>query len=74
MTSVYHIVTIHENETSWAHVWRLRFRYLGTGYDIESNSNLTKNSNEVYSNLKSKALTQAKIQWRRHENATNNCL
>jgi hypothetical protein len=21
------------NETSWAHVWRLRFRYLGTGYD-----------------------------------------
>jgi hypothetical protein len=21
------------NETSWAHVWRLRFRYLRTGYD-----------------------------------------
>jgi hypothetical protein len=21
------------NETSWAHVWRLHFRYLGTGYD-----------------------------------------
>jgi hypothetical protein len=21
------------NETSWAHVWRLRFRYLGVGYD-----------------------------------------
>jgi hypothetical protein len=33
MESVYHIVTIHVNETSWAHVWRLRFRYLGTGYD-----------------------------------------
>jgi hypothetical protein len=33
MTSVYHIVTIRVNETSWAHVWRLRFRYLGTGYD-----------------------------------------
>jgi hypothetical protein len=33
MTSVYHIVTIHVNETFWAHVWRLRFRYLGTGYD-----------------------------------------
>jgi hypothetical protein len=23
------------NETSRAHVWRLRSRYLGTGYDIE---------------------------------------
>jgi hypothetical protein len=22
------------NETSWAHVWRLRSRYLRTGYDI----------------------------------------
>jgi hypothetical protein len=21
------------NKTSWAHVWRLRSRYLGTGYD-----------------------------------------
>jgi hypothetical protein len=34
MTSVYHIVTIRVNETSWAHVWRLRFRYLETGYDM----------------------------------------
>jgi hypothetical protein len=33
MTSIYHIVTIRVNETSWAHVWRLHFRYLGTGYD-----------------------------------------
>jgi hypothetical protein len=33
MTYVYHIVTIRVNETSWAHVWRLHFRYLGTGYD-----------------------------------------
>jgi hypothetical protein len=33
MESVYHIVTIRVNETSWAHVWRLRFRYLRTGYD-----------------------------------------
>jgi hypothetical protein len=33
MASVYRIVAIHVNETSWAHVWRLRFRYLGTGYD-----------------------------------------
>jgi hypothetical protein len=33
MTSVYHIVTIRVNETSWVHVWRLRFRYLGTEYD-----------------------------------------
>jgi hypothetical protein len=21
------------NETSWEHVWRLHFRYLGMGYD-----------------------------------------
>jgi hypothetical protein len=34
MESVYHIVTICVNETSWAHVWRLHSRYLGTGYDI----------------------------------------
>jgi hypothetical protein len=33
MESVYHIVAIRVNETSWAHVWRLCFRYLGTGYD-----------------------------------------
>jgi hypothetical protein len=33
MESIYHIVAIRVNETSWAHVWRLRFRYLGTGYD-----------------------------------------
>jgi hypothetical protein len=33
MESVYHIVAIRVNETSWAHVWRLRFRYLGTEYD-----------------------------------------
>jgi hypothetical protein len=33
MESIYHIVAIRVNETSWAHVWRLRFCYLGTGYD-----------------------------------------
>jgi hypothetical protein len=33
MESVYHIVAIRVNGTSWAHVWRLHFRYLGTGYD-----------------------------------------
>jgi hypothetical protein len=33
MAYVYHIVAIHVNETSRAHVWRLRFLYLGTGYD-----------------------------------------
>jgi hypothetical protein len=33
MESVYHIVTIRVNETSWAHVWRPRSLYLGTGYD-----------------------------------------
>jgi hypothetical protein len=26
------------NETSWAHVWRLRFRYLKTGYDTRQPS------------------------------------
>jgi hypothetical protein len=36
MESVYHIVTIRVNETSWAHVWRLRSRYLRTGYDSEA--------------------------------------
>jgi hypothetical protein len=34
MESVYYIVAIRVNKTSWAHVWRLRSRYLGTGYDI----------------------------------------
>jgi hypothetical protein len=33
MESVYHIVAIRVNETSWAHVWRLRSHFLGTGYD-----------------------------------------
>jgi hypothetical protein len=33
MESVYHIVTIRVNETSWAHVWRLRSLYLGMEYD-----------------------------------------
>jgi hypothetical protein len=33
MESVYHIVTIRVNETSWAHIWRLRSRYLIMGYD-----------------------------------------
>jgi hypothetical protein len=33
MESVYHIVTIRVNEISWAHVWRLRSRYLGMGFD-----------------------------------------
>jgi hypothetical protein len=32
MESVYHIVTICVNETSWAHVWKLRSHYLGMGY------------------------------------------
>jgi hypothetical protein len=33
MESVYHIVTIRVNETSWAYVWRLCSLYLGMGYD-----------------------------------------
>jgi hypothetical protein len=42
MESVYHIVTIRVNETSWAHVWRLRSRYLGIGYDSKGGSNASK--------------------------------
>jgi hypothetical protein len=34
MESVNHIVAIHVNETSWAHVWMLRFCYLGAEYDM----------------------------------------
>jgi hypothetical protein len=41
MESIYHIVTIRVNETSWAHVWRLRSRYLGTGYDTSPRSDIT---------------------------------
>jgi hypothetical protein len=33
MESVYHIVTIRVNETSWAHILSLRSHYLETGYD-----------------------------------------
>jgi hypothetical protein len=33
MESGYHIVTIRVNKISWAHVWRLRPHYIGTGYD-----------------------------------------
>jgi hypothetical protein len=33
MEPVYHFVTIRVNETSWAHIWRLRSSYRGTGYD-----------------------------------------
>jgi hypothetical protein len=36
MESVYHFVTICVNETSWAHVWRLRSHYLRTGYDTDT--------------------------------------
>jgi hypothetical protein len=35
MESVYHIVTIRVNETSWAHVWRLHSCYFRMGYDTE---------------------------------------
>jgi hypothetical protein len=33
MESIYHIVTIRVNETSWAHVWRLHSLCLRTGYN-----------------------------------------
>jgi hypothetical protein len=31
MAHVYHIVVVRVICTSWAHVWRLRFRFLGMG-------------------------------------------
>jgi hypothetical protein len=40
MESVYHNVTIRVNETSWAHIWRLRSRYLGMAYDTQVLENL----------------------------------
>jgi hypothetical protein len=43
MESVYHIVTVRVNETSWAHVWRLRSRYLGTGYDTSKREKIQEN-------------------------------
>jgi hypothetical protein len=42
MESIYHIVTIRVNETSRAHVWRLRSHYLGTGYDRNMTPHLKK--------------------------------
>jgi hypothetical protein len=50
MESVYHIVVIRVNETYWAHVWRLRSLYLGTGYDIggaESIAWMKKNDEKI---------------------------
>jgi hypothetical protein len=40
MASVDRIVAIRVNETSWAQVWRLRFHYLGMGYDNMISGNL----------------------------------
>jgi hypothetical protein len=42
MKSIYHIVDIRVNETSWAHVWRLHFRYLRRGYDNAQAQRLSK--------------------------------
>jgi hypothetical protein len=33
MAPIYHIIIVHVIWTSWAHVWRLCFCFLGTGYD-----------------------------------------
>jgi hypothetical protein len=45
MESVYHIVAIRVNETSWAHVWWLHSDYLGTGcdntFDLQETTKLT---------------------------------
>jgi hypothetical protein len=40
MESGYHIVTIRVNETSGAHVWRLRSHYLRMGYDTNGRASV----------------------------------
>jgi hypothetical protein len=47
MESVYHIVAIRVNETSWAHVWRLHSCYLGTGYDTKIPSTIFVSSDKL---------------------------
>jgi hypothetical protein len=42
MEYVYHIVVIRVNETSWAHVWRLRSHYLRTGCDTDWERRMTR--------------------------------
>jgi hypothetical protein len=48
MVPVYHIVTVRVIWTSLAHVWRLRFRFLRTGYDTFCSASLSLNS-EIFS-------------------------
>jgi hypothetical protein len=55
MTFVYHIVTIRVNETSWAQVWRLRFRYLRTGYDTSSHPSRRERESERETTSRSRA-------------------
>jgi hypothetical protein len=67
MESVYHIVAIRVNETSWAHVWRLHFRYFGMGYDGQRQTStipiLHDNFGEkkVKFNLKTSRITQMQL-------------
>jgi hypothetical protein len=34
MAPIYHIIIVRVICTSWAHIWRLHFCFLGMGYDI----------------------------------------
>jgi hypothetical protein len=36
MAPIYHIVVVRMIWTSWAHVWRLHFYFLGMGYDTRT--------------------------------------
>jgi hypothetical protein len=70
MESIYHVVTICVNETSWAHVWRLRSRYLGTGCDTGIGMTSAHlpffSSLRIYliaSNIKALALSIASLDW-----------
>jgi hypothetical protein len=69
MESVYHIVTICVNETSWAHVWRLRSLYLRTGYDtyhrvwIEEKQSQKKLSSSRFKFLFSQKTLPSNLSW-----------
>jgi hypothetical protein len=47
MEYVYHIVTIRVNDTSWAHVWRLRSCYLRMGYDMSTLEGMVESRDEL---------------------------
>jgi hypothetical protein len=61
MESVYHIVTICVNKTSYAHVWRLHSRYLGMGYDRPTEANRL--LHEVHEGARGTHQSTHKMKW-----------